>query len=170
MALYLRLGDDITLYNPDPMIQGGVIFVAISAVVFWFSGLYRGVWRYASMNDLMAITRAVTVAILVFLLIMFLWTRFLHLPRSIIPINWFVLMALLGGPRFIYRLVKDRRFDLANKNGNGRRIAVLLVGAVPAATVDDRELDRLLGTLWVAVEQYFQPALRIGFAGRFGGS
>ena len=57
LALYLRLGDDITLYNPDPMIQGGVIFVAISAVVFWFSGLYRGVWRYASMNDLMAITR-----------------------------------------------------------------------------------------------------------------
>ena len=38
LALYLRLGDDITLYNPDPLIQGGVIFVAISAVVFWFSG------------------------------------------------------------------------------------------------------------------------------------
>ena len=142
LALYLRLGDDITPYNPDPLIQGGVIFVAISAVVFWFSGLYRGVWRYASMNDLLAITRAVTITILTFLLVMFLWTRFLHLPRSIIPINWFVLMALLGGPRFIYRLVKDRRFDLANKNGNGRRIAVLLVGAGDGAELFIRALRR----------------------------
>jgi O-antigen biosynthesis protein WbqV len=142
LALYLRLGDDITLYNPDPLIQGGIIFVAISAVVFWFSGLYRGVWRYASINDLMAITRAVTIAVFTFLLVMFLWTRFLHLPRSIIPINWFVLMALLGGPRFIYRLAKDRRFDLANENGNGRRIAVLLVGAGDGAELFIRALRR----------------------------
>lgn len=142
LALYLRLGDDITFYNPDPMIQGGIIFVAISAVVFWFSGLYRGVWRYASINDLLAITRAVTIAIFTFLLVMFLWTRFLHLPRSIIPINWFVLMALLGGPRFIYRLAKDRRFDLANENSNGRKIAVLLVGAGDGAELFIRALRR----------------------------
>ena len=142
LALYLRLGDDITLYNPNPMIQSGIIFVAISAVVFWFSGLYRGVWRYASMNDLLAITRAVTIAVFTFLLVMFLWTRFLHLPRSIIPINWFVLMALLGGPRFIYRLAKDRRFDLANENGNGRKIAVLLVGAGDGAELFIRALRR----------------------------
>ena len=142
LALYLRLGDDITLYNLDPLIQGGIIFVAISAVVFWFSGLYRGVWRYASINDLLAITRAVTITVLTFLLVMFLWTRFLHLPRSIIPINWFVLMALLGGPRFLYRLVKDRRFDLANENGNDRKIAVLLVGAGDGAELFIRALRR----------------------------
>ena len=142
LALYLRLGDDITLYNLDPLIQGGIIFVAISAVVFWFSGLYRGVWRYASINDLLAITRAVTITVLTFLLVMFLWTRFLHLPRSIIPINWFVLIALLGGPRFLYRLVKDRRFDLANENGNDRKIAVLLVGAGDGAELFIRALRR----------------------------
>ncbi|MAF94181.1 MAG: nucleotide sugar dehydratase [Rhodospirillaceae bacterium] len=142
LALYLRLGDDTTLYKPDPMIQGGIIFVAISAVVFWFSGLYRGVWRYASINDLLAITRAVTIAVFTFSLVMFLWTRFLHLPRSIILIDWFVLMALLGGPRFIYRLVKDRRFDLANENHNGQKIAVLLVGAGDGAELFIRALRR----------------------------
>ena len=142
LALYLRLGDDTTLYKPDPMIQGGIIFVAISAVVFWFSGLYRGVWRYASINDLLAITRAVTIAVFTFSLVMFLWTRFLYLPRSIILIDWFVLMALLGGPRFIYRLVKDRRFDLANENHNGQKIAVLLVGAGDGAELFIRALRR----------------------------
>jgi O-antigen biosynthesis protein WbqV len=142
LALYLRLGDDTTLYKPDPMIQGGIVFVAISAVVFWFSGLYRGVWRYASINDLLAITRAVTIAVFTFSLVMFLWTRFLYLPRSIILIDWFVLMALLGGPRFIYRLVKDRRFDLANENHNGQKIAVLLVGAGDGAELFIRALRR----------------------------
>ncbi len=34
------------------------------------------------------------------------------LPRSLPLINWFVLMALLGGPRFLYRLLKDRHFEL----------------------------------------------------------
>ena len=72
LALHLRLGDEFSSYASDQMILAGVLSLSISAVVFWFSGLYRGVWRYASMNDLMAITRGVTVTVLVFLLVMFL--------------------------------------------------------------------------------------------------
>jgi O-antigen biosynthesis protein WbqV len=49
-------------------------------------------------------------------------------------------MALLGGPRFFYRLIKDRRFDLSNGNGLGQRIAVLLVGAGDGAELFIRAL------------------------------
>tara|TARA_Y100000310_G_scaffold10021_1_gene10720 strand:+ start:113 stop:589 length:477 start_codon:yes stop_codon:yes gene_type:complete len=49
----------------------------------------------------------------------------------------------------------------------GEEEAVFLVGAVPSRSVDDAELDRLLGTLWTAVEQCFGPATRIGFTSRF---
>ena len=49
----------------------------------------------------------------------------------------------------------------------GEEDAVFLVGAVPTSTVDDIELDRILGTVWAAVERCFRPALRIGFASRF---
>lgn len=45
--------------------------------------------------------------------------------------------------------------------------AIFLVGQVPNGWVDDVELDRILGTLYQAVELFFQPALRIGFASRF---
>ena len=45
------------------------IFTAVAGGVFWFTGLYRGVWRYASMSDMLAITRAVTLVILIFLLV-----------------------------------------------------------------------------------------------------
>ena len=37
-----------------------------------------------------------------------------------------------------------------------------------SSTVDEAELDRILGTVWTAIERCFRPALRIGFASRFG--
>lgn len=51
----------------------------------------------------------------------------------------------------------------------GAEDAVFLVGALPVEAVDDDELDRVVGTIYATVEQCFRPALRIGFASRFGG-
>ena len=98
LALYLRIGDDIFYHLPERWLQAGLSFTVIAAAVFWFMGLYRGVWRYASMNDLLAITRAVSVVVLIFVALMFLWTRLEFLPRSLPVINWFVLMIMLGAP------------------------------------------------------------------------
>ena len=131
IAIWLRLGGGYDGFD-DLAIEGAVTMAAIGAVVFWVSGLYRGVWRFASMNDLIAITRAVTVTILLFLLAMFLWSRMDAVPRSVPFINWFVLMALLGGPRFIYRFWRDRRIDLSLP-AKGERLPVLLIGASDGA-------------------------------------
>ena len=49
----------------------------------------------------------------------------------------------------------------------GAEDAIYLMGNVPNAFVDETELDRILGTLYQAVELFFRPALRIGFASRF---
>ena len=49
----------------------------------------------------------------------------------------------------------------------GAEDAVFLVGQLPNDAVDEGELDRILGSLYVYVEQFFRPALRIGFACRF---
>jgi len=49
----------------------------------------------------------------------------------------------------------------------GEEDAMFLVGQLDRAMVGPDELDRILGSLWTWVEQYFQPALRIGFASRF---
>ncbi len=50
----------------------------------------------------------------------------------------------------------------------GEEHAVFLVGQLPVEAVDREELDRILGSLYAYVEQFFRPALRIGFASRFG--
>ena len=49
----------------------------------------------------------------------------------------------------------------------GEEDAVFLAGALPNHAIDHDELDRILGSLYAWTEQYFRPALRIGFASRF---
>ena len=49
----------------------------------------------------------------------------------------------------------------------GAEDAVFLRGELPVAVLDAAELDRVLGTLYAAVERCFRPALAIGFASRF---
>ena len=49
----------------------------------------------------------------------------------------------------------------------GDEDAVFLVGQVPLALLDDGALDRVVGSVYLYVEQFFRPALQIGFASRF---
>lgn len=53
--------------------------------------------------------------------------------------------------------------------GIGVEDAIFLTGQLGNDAVDDDELDRILGSLYMWVERFFQPALRIGFASRVAG-
>ncbi len=111
LSFYLRVGNDIVNYPASVLWGYGAAFAATAGIVFLSTGLYRGIWRYASLPDLLSLLRAVTLVILIFFPVMFLATRLAELPRSLVGINWLVLVALLGGPRFAYRIFKDRGLD-----------------------------------------------------------
>ncbi len=51
----------------------------------------------------------------------------------------------------------------------GAEDAVFLVGQIGDGAVDEGELDRVLGSIYVWVEQFFRPAMRIGYASMFKG-
>jgi len=143
ISLYLRLGDQWLTYFPKgTLLLATATFTGIAAAAFLLNGLYRGVWRYVSLNDMLAIARATTVTILVFILVMFLWTRLEATPRSVPFINWFVLAALLGGPWFLYRAFKDRRLEFKLESQAERQVPVLLVGAGDGAELFLRVLRR----------------------------
>ncbi|MDE2230392.1 MAG: polysaccharide biosynthesis protein [Alphaproteobacteria bacterium] len=130
LSFYLRVGDDIGHYSHELIWAYDAIFAAIAAAVFFASGLYRGIWRYASLPDLIGLARAVTLVILIYFPLMFLATRLEALPRSIVGINWLVLMALLGGPRFAYRLLKDGSLrNILRVDAARASVPVLLIGA-----------------------------------------
>lgn len=51
----------------------------------------------------------------------------------------------------------------------GAEDAVFLAGQIPVHTIDEGELDRILGSTWAATEQCFRPAMRLGYASVFKG-
>ena len=142
LSLYLRVGELFEFYGGDYFIEASLLLAAIAVPIFLHSNMYQGIWRYASVEDLVAITKAVTLAILIFIPVFFLLTRLEQVPRSLPIIQWFVLMALLGGPRFVYRIFKDRRLDNILIRTDHRRIPVMLVGAGDAAELFIRQHNR----------------------------
>ena len=51
----------------------------------------------------------------------------------------------------------------------GDEEAIYLVGQLPWSAVDEDELDRIVGSAYAYTEQYFRPAMRIGYASKFTG-
>ena len=139
LALYLRVSGDIfSDYGPALALCAPMAMV-IGAVVYRLFGLYRGIWRYASAPDMIQLVKAVTALTAVFgtvMLLMPLAVAFANpLPRSVPLILWFVLLILLGGPRFGYRVFKDgRRIRRMIEEGLGE-IPVLLVGVGDTAAL-----------------------------------
>jgi len=150
LSFYLRVGNGIAHYSHELIWTYDLAFAATAAAVFYASGLYRGIWRYASLPDLIALARAVTLVALIYFPLMFLVTRLEALPRSIVGINWLVLMALLGGPRFAYRLLKDGSLrNILRVDASRNSVPVLLIGAGEGA-------DLFIRTTYRDVQQAYR--------------
>jgi FlaA1/EpsC-like NDP-sugar epimerase len=161
-AFYLRLGDEFVGYEPRLTLLYGAMFTGIAAVVFLFTGLYRGIWRYASLPDLFNITRAATLTVLIFLPVMFVVTRLETLPRSTLLINWMVLIAFLGGPRLAYRLFKDRGLDHLLERSTGQIVPVLLISTRDGADTFIRETVRDRHAVYKVVGVLSDTRSRVG--------
>lgn len=96
--------------------------MAIQAYLFWEMGLYRGIWRFASLPDLWRIIKAIGLGLALSALFLFLVNRLAQVPRAIFPIYGLLLLTLLGGSRFVYRWLKDSK----GMRVEGKR--VLIVG------------------------------------------
>jgi len=110
--------------------------MVVQAVVFWRVGLYRGIWRFASIPDLVRIVQASGVGIVAAALTLFVVNRLDGVPRSAILLYVLLLPLLLSAPRLLYRIWKDRRAVLSV----GKR--ALIVGAGKAGEMLVRDLLR----------------------------
>jgi O-antigen biosynthesis protein WbqV len=141
-AAYLRLGGSVFDQAYDFLPVGTAVFTAAALGVFVAMPLHRSTWRYVSLGEFFDIMRAAVLVILVFIPAMFLLTRLDSLPRSVLVIDWFVLVALLAGSRVVYRLFHDRRGQGQADEARGRPVPVLLVGAGSGADIFIRTIGR----------------------------
>jgi FlaA1/EpsC-like NDP-sugar epimerase len=124
--------------HPLPLwnLNTAIVLVA-QGLVFWKVGLYRGLWRFASVPDLLNIFKASFYG-LVAIVLGLAYSRFDSIPLSVLMVYPFALSALLGAPRLLYRAWKD--YQIAHSDETARR--VLIVGAGRAAETLVRDLRR----------------------------
>ncbi len=136
-AYWLRFNLDSI---PEPFFSKALLVLPVVVVtqgfVFWYFGLYRGVWRFASLPDLARILKAVFVGLSVAAVAIFLMTRMQGIPRSVLPLYGLLLVGCLCGPRIVYRWVKDQQIYLGSEQ------RVLIVGAGSAGEMLVRDLLR----------------------------
>lgn len=162
VALYLRLGETIFDLPLSFILLSAAVLAGLALVTFGPMGLYRGIWRYASMNDLIQITKAVTVICVLFVPIMFMISRAELLPRSLPLINWFVLMIMLGAPRFAYRRFRDGRVNIVAAAAQSSAVPVLLVGAGDEAETFIRAIQRTANADYRIVGVLDEKGSRVG--------
>lgn len=85
-----------------------IIFI-FHAISFYTFGLYKGMWRFASLPDLKRIMRAVSFAALLSASYALLVHPSIIIPRSVLIMNPMLLILTMGGSRFFYRAWKERR-------------------------------------------------------------
>ena len=140
-ALRLDVGE-LPYYFPAVILMCGVALL-IKIPTYFFFGLYRRLWIYASTGELRLITVAVTTASVVtsgVMAILILTGNVLPgMPRSALGIDWLLSLVLIGGSRFALRILAEQSMA-TRATGKGKRALVVGAGDVGALVV--RELQK----------------------------
>ncbi len=128
---------------PDTFWHGGinalVWVVVIYALMFRVFGLYRGMWVFASLPDLMRIAKAVVSGAMIVMIGAAMLQPWPTIPRSVLIVSPMLLFMITGGSRALYRAVKEF-YLYGGLIGKGKPVIVLGAGTAGANLV--RELAR----------------------------
>jgi FlaA1/EpsC-like NDP-sugar epimerase len=97
--------------------------ICIQGSVYWLFGLYRGIWRFASIPDFVRIIKAVVVGSLAAAAIIAFFTDMQYVPRSVFPLYVVFLITGLGGSRLSYRWLRHHVIHASEAK------RVLIIGA-----------------------------------------
>jgi FlaA1/EpsC-like NDP-sugar epimerase len=139
LAYLLRFNFDLPANFNSEMQQTLLWVVPLQVAVFWKFGLYRGIWRYASLNDLRRIVLAVLLAASVIPFVLWMLRSGLIVPRSVLVLNPLLLILFMGGSRVLYRMWKETRFHGRMKLSSE---PVLVLGAGDAAVMLSKDLAK----------------------------
>jgi FlaA1/EpsC-like NDP-sugar epimerase len=119
--------------------------VLIKPLVYYFFGIYRHIWRYASTRELLLILSAVTTASMVLSGVMiglFAAGMFYGFPRSVLVIDWLFTMAFIGGTRFVFRVLAESSSSAMDRSiiPSRRKKWVLVIGGGDAGAMVVREM------------------------------
>ncbi len=112
------------------------VLVFVKMAVFLVMGVYRGIWRYTSVDDLVVFAKAVIIGSIASVLAVLFAFRFEGVSRAVFVLDALVLLLVLAGSRMAFRLF--RQLLPAPNARDGCR--VLIYGAGDAGELLLREL------------------------------
>jgi len=137
-AYSLRFNLDVPDFYFTQMTDSLAIAVPIQTLIFWSFGLYKGMWKYASIPDLKKIVFAVGAGTVTIPAMMIMLRYSLGIPRSVFILYPILLLLIMGGDRLLYRAWKEKHLHGLSKGGK----PVLVLGAGDAAASLVRSLER----------------------------
>ncbi len=125
-------GDNLNLF-----LKTLPILLVIKIASFLLAGVYRGLWRYTSIADIVVYGKGVAIGSVLSVLAVLLLYRFGGFSRAVFFIDGLVLLILLTGSRMAFRVFRE--IIPSPMNTNGRR--VLIYGADDGGELVLREIN-----------------------------
>lgn len=110
------------------------LLLLIRLVCILLTGLHRGLWRYASISDLIKIINSTTIGSLLFLLIVKYLLGDTDYPRSILVLDWLIFITISGGNRLFIRVFREYMIEGPSRKN------VLIIGAGDVGEMIVREM------------------------------
>lgn len=140
LSYLLRFNFNIPADFSTSMWLVAMFIIPIQTTAFFWFGLYKGIWRFASLPDLKRILLAITIASVTIVALLFMFKpASLVVPRSVLVLNPLLLLVMMGGSRFIYRSWKEHQLYGFNQM---RGEPVLVLGGGDTAIALLKELER----------------------------
>lgn len=123
-----------------PEVNGTVMLTTMVALLIFHHlyasiyNLYNKVWTYASVGELLAIVKAVTLSVISAGIVQFFINDFTIYRRALL-VTWLLYITFIGGSRFVWRIYRDRYIK-----GNMKKKRTLIVGAGDAGAMVVRQL------------------------------
>ncbi|TMG92218.1 MAG: polysaccharide biosynthesis protein [Betaproteobacteria bacterium] len=130
LAYELRFNFEVSDFYAGLMFADLVWILPVQALVCWRAGMYRGLWRYASLTDLRRILVAAGLGALAVAMLVLLLQR-AYVPRSVVVLYPILLAGLMSGSRIAYRAWKEGRLARLAADGS-KRVIVLGAGVAGA--------------------------------------
>ncbi|MFA5836909.1 MAG: nucleoside-diphosphate sugar epimerase/dehydratase [Bellilinea sp.] len=143
-VLRFELGTLFFQYLPFAYWMIGAALV-VKPIVYYFFGLYRRLWVYASIQELKLVTAAVTTAsvgLALAMLLLYTLNIVDSYLRFVFVIDWLLSLVVVGGLRFTLRLIAETWQNQTAGQTSTRAKRVLVVGAGDAGAMVVRELQK----------------------------
>jgi len=142
-AIYIRYEFSDAQMKLDTTVLAAAAYSAISIAVFVFFGNYRSLWRFTSIEELFELAKAVSLATILVLPVLFILNRLEDFPRASFLIQWPLTLAGLAGSRIAWRMATEGNWAQMMRLENQDLPPVLLAGPSDRIMIFLREVQRL---------------------------